>query len=318
MQEKEPLVFTQVERIERPTIEEFRRSYDSPKKPVVITGMMNEWTAMSEWNHEWFRDRHGSLMVNLSRNPRHTYYEKQMKFSDYIDSILAGEDAGMYMDQCPIENIPGSDDYVQRPPYCPHDRDLLVNLWVGPGGTVLGFHKDSHNPFDLVNNIFTQICGRKRVVLAAPDQDAFMYQRPREAGDYWHSQIDLDNPDFEQFPLFRQARLYETIVEPGEMLFIPADYWHYVRSLDKSISVSFWWRAYRLVEIFNQLFAAYRADKLESYVKANQGTVKMEDINEFGGVERLSTTLRSVPMPDGFHKVIHLLLDPQVRTFIKT
>lgn len=319
MEEKEKgfLVFTEVERVERLTAEEFQRSYDKPKKPVVITGAMTHWKAMSEWSHEWFRDRHGSLTVSLSRNPRHTFYEKEMLLRDYVDSILTGRDDGMYMDQCPIENVPGLGDYVERPPYCPPGRDLMVNLWVGPAGTILGFHKDSHNPFDLVNNIFTQLVGRKRVVLAAPDQDAFMYQRPREAGDYWHSQIDLDHPDFERFPLFRQAKLYETVVGPGEMLFIPADYWHYVRSLEKSISVSFWWRAYRVVEIFNQLFTAYKAERLEAYASANRGTVKMEDVYEFGGAERLSATLKSVPMPAGFREVIHALMDPQVRASVE-
>jgi len=33
----------------------------------------------------------------------------------------------------------------------------------------------------------------------------------------------------------------DCILEEGEMLYIPPKWWHYVRSLTMSLSVSFWW-----------------------------------------------------------------------------
>lgn len=33
----------------------------------------------------------------------------------------------------------------------------------------------------------------------------------------------------------------DCILEEGEMLYIPPKWWHYVRSLTTSFSVSFWW-----------------------------------------------------------------------------
>ena len=44
-----------------------------------------------------------------------------------------------------------------------------------------------------------------------------------------------------QYPLFLDAPYLETVLEPGECLFIPRSWWHYVRSLSTSFSVSFWW-----------------------------------------------------------------------------
>ncbi len=34
----------------------------------------------------------------------------------------------------------------------------------------------------------------------------------------------------------------ETVLGPGDGLYIPARHWHYVRALSPSISVNFWWR----------------------------------------------------------------------------
>lgn len=51
----------------------------------------------------------------------------------------------------------------------------------------------------------------------------------------------MENPDLEKFPKFTEAAFLSCILSPGDTLFIPAKYWHYVRSLDLSFSVSFWW-----------------------------------------------------------------------------
>lgn len=54
-------------------------------------------------------------------------------------------------------------------------------------------------------------------------------------------QVDVENPDLEKFPKFAEAPFLSCILSPGELLFIPVKYWHYVRALDLSFSVSFWW-----------------------------------------------------------------------------
>jgi lysine-specific demethylase 8 len=42
------------------------------------------------------------------------------------------------------------------------------------------------------------------------------------------------------FPLFQEAEFVDCILEEGECLYIPVGWWHYVRSLSISFSVSFW------------------------------------------------------------------------------
>jgi len=43
------------------------------------------------------------------------------------------------------------------------------------------------------------------------------------------------------FPSFETARYVEGVLGPGECLYIPKGWWHYVMSLEASCSVSFWW-----------------------------------------------------------------------------
>jgi ribosomal protein L16 Arg81 hydroxylase len=65
---------------------------------------------------------------------------------------------------------------------------------------------------------------------------------------YWQQDEDTDisnleqvRRDFEeQFPHFKSAPYMEAILAPGECLYLPVGWWHYIRSLTPSFSVSFW------------------------------------------------------------------------------
>lgn len=55
--------------------------------------------------------------------------------------------------------------------------------------------------------------------------------------------VDLDDIDEVEFPKISDLEFVDCILEEGEMLYIPPKWWHYVRSLTTSFSVSFWWSA---------------------------------------------------------------------------
>lgn len=58
---------------------------------------------------------------------------------------------------------------------------------------------------------------------------------------YFCLKVDLDHIDETQFPKVRDLEFLDCILDEGEMLYIPPKWWHYVRSLSLSFSVSFWW-----------------------------------------------------------------------------
>jgi ribosomal protein L16 Arg81 hydroxylase len=102
-----------------------------------------------------------------------------------------------------------------------------VSLWFGPGNTVTPLH------FDLQNTLLAQAYGRKRVTLFSPDDTPWLYN---ERGGY--SSVDPEQPDLDRYPRFAQASPHTVVLEPGDALFLPVRWWHQVRSLSVSISLS--------------------------------------------------------------------------------
>lgn len=113
-----------------------------------------------------------------------------------------------------------------------------INAWLGPAGTVTSLHFDSYD------NILTQVIGYKRVKLYRASDTPKLY--PHAAGGTGTaaqgnvSAVDVEAPDLEQFPEFAKAECFETVLGPGDGLYIPAGVWHHVRSLSASVSISFW------------------------------------------------------------------------------
>ena len=51
----------------------------------------------------------------------------------------------------------------------------------------------------------------------------------------------LQSFGYDKYPKYKDALYSDIILEPGDQLFIPSKYWHYVQSVTPSFSVSHWW-----------------------------------------------------------------------------
>ena len=54
-----------------------------------------------------------------------------------------------------------------------------------------------------------------------------------------YSLIDPDKPDYKKYPGLAFIKGYDFIIEPGDSVFMPAGYWHYMTYLEGGFSVSY-------------------------------------------------------------------------------
>ena len=54
--------------------------------------------------------------------------------------------------------------------------------------------------------------------------------------------VDIDNPDLKQFPLFPLAKQYMAELQPGDILFIPALWFHNMLARDFGVAVNVFWK----------------------------------------------------------------------------
>lgn len=205
--------------------------------PFLITGIVNRWplssltpqTLRERFSHLAVRARVGDY-VNTAFAPDRAMQD--MSMLEYLELVATGEhDLPPYLGNLELRELNGM---CHWPTY--FDKMGPPRFWLGPAGTVTPLHCD----YD--DNIFAQIWGAKRIFLSPPHHDEFLY--PKEANAIlFGSPFDPESPDFEKFPLARQATMIECIVNPGDLLYVPAGWYHQVRSLTFSLSANRWARA---------------------------------------------------------------------------
>ncbi|KRX24698.1 tRNA wybutosine-synthesizing protein 5 [Trichinella nelsoni] len=89
----------------------------------------------------------------------------------------------------------------------------------------------------IMDNILLQIVGRKRVVLFDPSQIPYLYLEGDKS-----KVIDIDDLESTEFPQFQRAVRNEGILYPGDILYIPALWFHNTTAMDFSISVNVFWQ----------------------------------------------------------------------------
>lgn len=110
-----------------------------------------------------------------------------------------------------------------------------MGFWMGRGGQVTPVH------FDEAENIMTVMDGQKTFTLFPPAHTPYLY--PLHSDNLYSSSVDIDAPDVQRYPLFRNTRPVKVKIHKGEMLYTPAFWWHHVTSSkQRNLAVNFFFR----------------------------------------------------------------------------
>lgn len=230
-----------IDRRARLTRAEFAREYLSPPRPVILTDALSHWPALGRWSPQFFKTEYGHLEVQVDG--------ERMTLRELVDRIEASSEdhPAPYLRNQPLAEWPPELTADVSPmPECtlPNwlqsrffpargDMSALEAYIGGRGAQFPVLHYDGLH----THAFLMQLHGEKEYLAFSPEQTAAMY--PRDGGSSNRSQLDdLDDPDLTRFPLFDHARGARFRLGPGEMLFVPAGWWHTARILSPSVTVS--------------------------------------------------------------------------------
>ena len=238
----------------------FFEKYQKTGIAVVITGLIKE----CDWNIDYLSEKLGNQEFFLRCYGHERYKQDKRKwtnigsgvetqslpFTEYADMLRnhKAHENDIYLAKSSIKNTPfANTDLTKIGEQLGLNKPFSdLNIWVCPGGHVECLH------YDPLDGTLMQLHGAKKVVLFPPSQTYNLYPFPLYAHfrhglklRCWFSQVYPEKPDFESFPKLKSAlqHKHEVILNQGEILYIPAGWWHEVMALGDEMVCSanqFW------------------------------------------------------------------------------
>lgn len=220
----------------------FFEHYYALNQPLIIRNAVKDWPAIKRWNPDYLTEKAGDREVQIqARRTQNQNYEIQAsqhrhvtRFADFVNRVFAESESNDVYMTAQNGDINGQALESLWPDLEPLPAMLddatgthRMFFWIGPRGTVTPLHHD------LTNNLMAQVVGRKLVKLIAPDCLPYVYNHY-----HCYSQVDPENVDAGKFPLFSRVKVHDVVIGPGDLLFLPVGWWHHVRSLDPSITIT--------------------------------------------------------------------------------
>lgn len=231
-------------------------------EPVIIRGLVADWPAAQAAERSsgdaigYFRRFCGEATVAVSHGAgggdRRVFYNDDLSgFNFAMERRRLSEVLALLQERCDDEDAPlcyvGSTTLDKCLPGLSDENhvlldvpDPLASVWIGNRARIAAH-------FDVLDNLACVAAGRRRFILFPPDQVGNLYVGPLDftpAG----QPVSLADPrhcDDDRFPLFREALKHARTGElgPGDAIFIPSMWWHYVESLDAfNVLINYWWR----------------------------------------------------------------------------
>jgi hypothetical protein len=238
-----------IERIEGVSRDQVAGFMEGAQKPLIFSGLDEDFAFLREWNLDFFSSIEAEVPVQKPESDGVNYFYKYFKLSlaDFVERIRGGEnlylgarqilkDGGVTSNR---DGLASLEPQFVVPPWVDRSRIYSANLWIGAGDNRTLLHYD---PWDGVLMLGS---GKKEFVLLPRSETSKVY--PYGALDYksliqrkvLHSKIRPLDVQEKYQAKFSKAKGYRGTISAGEMIFIPAGFWHFVNSTEINIGVNF-------------------------------------------------------------------------------
>jgi cupin-like protein len=218
---------------------EFKEKYLKPRRPLIIKGLTSDWAAREKWTAEYMKETVGNKIVPLYDNskadPSKPINAKaaEMPFDEYIDLIMSQPTELRIFFFNIFKQAPQLlDDIVLPKDLMGGFLESMPAMFFGGSNSVTFLHYD----IDLPHIFHTHFVGRKHVILFENKWKRRLYCLPNAT--YALEDYDVSNPDITKFPALEGVKGTEAFMEHGDTLFMPTGYWHWMKYLSGSFSLS--------------------------------------------------------------------------------
>ena len=258
-----------VERIASRDAARLFERFETLDRPVVIEGGISDWPAVVRWTPSYLTERIGGVRTQFKRSSSHQHPDfhqtaipamfarESLTFAEFFHAITSGPAAERSRrlftgdEHFVLQNRDGKTNIdpalaplladVSVPSLIPPERLYTVWAWFSAAGVRTWLHYDNNG----CHNLNGQITGRKECFLFAPAElerlYAFEFGGSNPA--YNCCAVDIEAPNFATHPRFADACAETTVVETGDLLFIPVWWLHTFSHLDTfNSNVNFWWK----------------------------------------------------------------------------
>lgn len=240
--------------------EQFFEQIAPKQKPIVIRGFAKSWPLVAAakktpqdfaaYLNKFYTGKKTKMVVAPPAANKRFFYNDDMTDVNYlsgeerVDLFLGRLLELIDRDVYPAISMQNTLTSEILPGLVNENRSLLFpelepRLWVGNEGIVSAHYDGS-------DNVACVVAGRRRFILFPPEQTCHLYPGPLNftpAGAPT-SLVNLKQPDFIRYPLFKTAlaEAYSVELGPGDAIFIPMLWWHHVESLEKvNALMNYWW-----------------------------------------------------------------------------